>query len=977
MADNDEKNKKEGLEESPPNVDSPLLARLREIAAQNRPGAAEEEDRRKAEIAHKGIGIFSTLTPDAAEYGPIAALHKKNLQTKSRLEPKIRIKEESRQKALAARATNEVARDFSEESINGEVTKQAATPETQLAATSMMNVPYDDLIKQQRQKMGRLQEIGSEQKELASDLILRKISDQDKYPGMKEKSFEGIKGNVEEADKIKGELAKIAAVLQQQKAQGLDPKSRMQDLYAKGEQAKDIVKDVELKKEIETGTGLGGMSADELKTKEAKAAEDLVRALNDLKGATEDQKKDKQQDAERAASDLDKVQAAIAAGAGGAKPPSGRDSFMSYAGIAQAGFGAAANAIQQIGVNQKLAQAQNAAGYAGFENQKYQTYKAAAAGDVASLMQLSQFEGAEDFGGGLKTAANISVGAQLAAGVTQTAMGVVDVASTLNPAENALATSGAQAHREAGIKTTMEGVATSAVAGMDLYRGVSAGQADLAGRQARLEVSRSINAIGAEQVQGFRDYSVGLGTASIGMGAAGEGFLNRMNDVGIEDKRKMQSRQGMPLEKTMLERMGEARIGPEQMAQMAQSGAASMGSMFNENQIFAARGAEARGFGTMQENMSRMSTLAAAGSNDPQASLAGVMEVAFTRGLDSSKALNAVVEHTASMASASSGRAMGVDTTAAAATLLTSTMDKNNPNKEAALERAASVQDAVKNISTNTNVSYAGMVATTRTMKMSGVDRVSGQILQGMDIETLKTLQQDPNARERLMGKGVDVRGKDVNKVLAGALGSKQLTLEEGGGVGFALPMRNKINPERIASKLSKGEKLTDEETLYQGQVSSLGPMRGTGAELSGAVVGVTAKIDKTAAKGTEALTMPAADDKSVRTSLDKLRTIGFEQLTGAAAAAATNLGGAAAAVHKLTAAFENLEKSIPKTESKATTAAGAAASGEKGLNVDVAKFNGSIDKLDRVLNSVLSKQGLGSGTSMPDNKQKISVSGS
>jgi hypothetical protein len=104
-------------------------------------------------------------------------------------------------------------------------------------------------------------------------------------------------------------------------------------------------------------------------------------------------------------------------------------------------------------------------------------------------------------------------------------------------------------------------------------------------------------------------------------------------------------------------------------------------------------------------------------------------------------------------------------------------------------------------------------------------------------------------------------------------------------------------------------------------------------------------------------------DNGSTRASLDKLRTTGFEQLSTAAATAATNLGGAAAAIKTLTSAMEGLEKVMPGMEKNATTAAGRAAAGDKGMNVDVTKFNGAIDKLDKVLNNALAKSNLGSGS--------------
>ena len=894
------------------------LSRLAEIAAESRPSAEERELRRKAKIARKGIDIYESLNEVARKYEPIQKLQKRNINTISRTEPRIRTAVEARQQRLTAQAVNTISREFSESSLSGTISELAASPEAQQGALSMMSTPYIDLVGEQRARMARLNQLGEANRAMASKVIGRQGLNQDVYGN--------IQANTKEAQAIIGELGTINAALGQQRAQGLDPKSR----------------NVAMMTDVSRARGIPESD------KAYESAQQLIKAFEQLSKVT-DVTSDEFKNLQKTTDDARKEFAAASGGGG----RSGRDAFMSYANIAQSGFGAAAGAIQQIGVNQRLAQAQNAAGYAEFENQKYQAYKAAAGGDIASLMQLSQFAGAEDFGGQLRTAANVAVGAQVAGGIAQTAAGVVDIASTINPAENALSTSAAQANRERGIINTMEGAATTAVGTADLARGVSGGQADLAARQARMRVSQAINAVGAEQMQGFRDFSVGLGTATIGMGSRGEDFLRRS----IDDKN--------------LSRMANARISPEQYAQMAQMGTAAMGSMFNENQIFAARGAEARGLGTMQENMQRMAALSGAGANNPQTSLASVMEVALARGLDSSKALNAVVDHTASMAASSAGRALGLDTTAAAAALLTSTVNKDAPNKEAALERAASIQDKIRDIGTNQDVSFAGMVATARIQKTTGMGGVSSLLAQGLDTQTLMAMQglSPEKQRDALIKQGIDVRGKDPNKVIGTLLEDRQMTLLEAKGSGFAVNYDK--NAVLKAVRSGKGfDDLSEAEKIGVSQAAGLQKM--TGPELIAAVSGVGAKINPNAPKGTEALTMPAADDKSLRASMDKMRTMGFEQLTTAAQTAASNLGGAATAIKTLTTAFEGLEKAMPSIEKGATTAAGRAAAGERGLNVD--KFNLAIDKLSDVLDRALKKSSLGPAYS--DNKQRMAPPG-
>ncbi|CAM6003880.1 unnamed protein product [Sphagnum balticum] len=885
------------------------LSRLAEIASESRPSAEERELRRKAKVARKGIDLYDSLEEVTRQYEPIQKLQKRNINTLSRTEPRIRIAVEARQQRLTAQAVNTISREFSEQSINSSVNEMSLSPEAQQGSLRMMNTPYNDLVGQQRERMARLQSLGEANKAMASKVIGRQGINQEVYGNMQ--------ANTKEAQGLMNELGTIGAALQQQKTLGLDPKSRTTGLM------QDVMK----------------AQATSQQDPAYAAAQNLVKSFEKLKEVTDITSKeftDLQKTTEEAR------EAFAASGGGGGR--SGRDTFMSYANIAQSGFGAAAGAIQAIGVNQRLTQAQNAAGYADFENEKYKTYKAAAGGDIASLMQLSQFSGAEDFGGSLKTAANVAVGAQVAGGLTQVGMGVVDVASTLNPGENAISTSAAQANRERGIINTIEGAATVAVGTSDLARDASGGQADLAGRQGRLSVSRAINAVSAEQVQGFRDYAVGMSTAAIGMGSRGEEFLNSS----VSD--------------SYLSRMASARISPEQMAQMSQMGVTQMGSMFNENQVFEARTNEQRGLGTMQENMQRMSALAAAGSNNPTEALGAITENAIAKGLDSSKALNAVVDHTAAMASSTTGRAIGIDTSAAATSLLTAGITKDTPNKEAALERAASLQETFNQVGTNAGTSYAGMVNIARINKDTGLDGVSSVLASQISDADLMSMN-DQNATKMLNTAGVDVRGKNAPDIVKKLKEDRQMTLLETGNFG--------INYDRADTlkRIKSGQALTYDEELGVSRAAAFLKMK-TGANVTGDdIKSRIAAFDKALPK--EAYGPTNVDDGSKRASLDKLRTAGFEQLSTAASTAATNLGGASIAIKTLTTAIESLSEKMPNVEKNATTAAGKAAAGDKGMNMDITKFNGAIDKLDKVLSIALARSNLGSSSGTTTQKAK------
>jgi hypothetical protein len=647
---------------------------------------------------------------------------------------------------------------------------------------------------------------------------------------------------------------------------------------------------------------------------------------------------DLQKKALEAAENLDKAQKA------GTTNKGFSNATMTGLAVASTAFSAFSGAAMQVGVNQHLAQVNNATGYANFENQKYQTYKAAVGGDIASLMQLSHFAGADKFGTGLGDSAENAL-------LAQTGGGAVNLISGISTAMSGKVGE--------GLSNVIGGGTNAYIATSDVLRHVTQEQSDVAGRNAAIELSRVVNETNAEQIQGFRDFSVGAGVAAIGMGGAGEGFLKNSITRGNLDK------------------MTGARISPEQYNQMAQMGVANMGSMFNQDQIFAARGAESRGLGTMQENMQRMSSLASAGSNNPQASLAGVMEVALTKGLDSSKALNAVVDHTAQMAASSAGRSLGIDTTAAAATLLTTGITKDTPNKEATLERNASLQDAARGIGTNISTSYAGMVSIARAQRTLGVGGAQAVAAETIDTETLMSISQmgtDKEKRGAMRNLGVNSPNKDISGTLTQYLNDRQMKMIEAAGTGLAIG--NAGNLLKSVNSTKSFAELTDEEQTNLADIGRLSPTRATGEQQYNILKGVKAQIDPNSATGNKALTM--TDDKSMLSGLDKMRTEGFGRLSTSANTAADALdkvSGASGAIKRLEVAFDQLAKQIPNIEKSAGDAAGHAAAQDKNRGgIDLGNLNVTIGRLDSVLNKVLDRANVPRGT--VDNREKTKAPG-
>lgn len=580
---------------NPNEIGNSLSSRIEEIGRSAYSIPAEERElRRKAMVAREGIDIYEGLSSVQRQYEPIQKIHRQNVNTLSRTEPRIRIGVEARLERITQQAVNEIGRSFDEGKINRMVGELGGTSDVQQQSTMYASTNYTHLYTRSAQIHQELESLRGRATGAAGDLFTKR--------GLNPAAQSELQRvDRELQDKLK-ELAPINVAMRTQRQAGLDPQSRMERLFAKRQEAGGII-DAASRAEDVRGGRLGSLSMEQLKELEINKSKKLAEAFRELedaakRGATN--LDDLQKKAEKTANNLEKTQEAIAGGGG-----RGRND-ISYLSLAHAGFQAGAAAVQQITVNQRLDEVQNIAGFAGIENQKYQMYKSAAGGDVMSQLMLSQFAGAGQFGREVGFGAKLGVLGQQVAGYAQLGMGVAQLA---NPVQD-IATTG-----EAGINNSIQGIATSTVADADVNRRVSESQAKIAAISAQMEARRQLLAVSGEQLQGFRDYTVGLGTAAIGMGAGGAGFLNRT------------------ITGANMGAMVNARISPEQFASMSQFGVQNLGSTFNERQIFAARNLERAGLGTMQENMQRMATLAQAGANNPQTGLSDVMAAAFTKGL--------------------------------------------------------------------------------------------------------------------------------------------------------------------------------------------------------------------------------------------------------------------------------------------------------------------------------------------------------
>lgn len=846
--------------------------------------------------------------------------------------------QEIMEEAAAARANRMVGttvnQSFSGSTINGQISARLESTDAQQRALRIAStVDPDNLSRRIRMSESRMTGYAEEASKLKT---VNRFGDPDPAAQERLQQLYGLREV--ELNRRSGMMG--AARIH--RMQGLDPESRMDSLVRSVDQAGNITgrQSPEVQK-------LMGLSSGDFRKQEFEAADRLARSfekLSQVADTTSDEFKNLKKEVDDAEKTFKDVQNAKASGAGGGGGISGW-------ALAQGGFEAAAMGIQQIGVNQRLGGMSNTAGFANFQNQAYQTYKAANAGDVASLMMLPQFQAAEGFGGSLGTAANAAVISRGAAGVMQVGAGGVQAASTVNVLSDVLNSSGAAGAMKAGGQDVIAGTAVTLEAGMDYKRQISAGQANVAGRNARIEVARAIQAIGAEQLQGFRDFGVGMGGAAGGMGLGGDAFLRSTVTA------------------SQLDRLSAARISPTQFAELAGQGVNSMGSGFNQEQIFGARALERRGLGNAGQNMERMSQLYAAGANNPQEGLGRILEAAIPKGFDNSKLVGQLVQYTSQVAQNAGGAASGLNLTGAAATLLTSGINPSTQNKEAMLQHAADLQGAFKGVETNTSTSYAGMVSVARAQRSMGRGGVSAVIAESLPTEVLMGLRDEADPAKRkaaLMQQGLSpsTQPGTLDKLIE----NRQMKELEAGGAGFVVNAKGGLSG--LLGRMRKGGQLNDQDMESVGQIAALERIN-TGADVK--TSDIISRISGTGTKGTTGTGAGVFSDKDVgklQKSMDDLRTQGFVQLSSAAAAAAKSLDPlvkSTGAIEKLAAAFKSVEGTITNVEKEAGTAAARGSAGGKGF--DTTQWDAAAKKLNTILDRIITKQG---GAPVPTQKPEV-----
>lgn len=728
MADNDD------IKNKPVNslVDEGFNAIERIGRRSSQRSAEDRNERVRIKTAHEtkqGLQELINEMPIAAESPSIRNGLKANSEIVNRLGGRIRLRRDARVDRAQQETYNAVEREFSDRNVNSQVNGMIVNDDTQLQAAGMMGMPYKEI---EGQRSGIMSKIGGLEKKALT--ATNGLYDKEGRPN--EKVQAELKGYYQQKAEQVQQLSVVAAAEKKKRALGQDPESQLNTLYKTGQKAESILSQESALADRKEGKGLGAFSPDELKKQEVQHANELVNALKKLSDGTVKTKEAMealQTEAGAAAENLKKTQEASAV-AGGSKA-SNVAGFMNNLGGILAPIG---QGYQQIAINNTMQVKQNQMGYANAANQMFDQRKSAISGNMTDLTLLGSdsFDRASKEDAWFKTQSRVVGGINVATGATQAVAGT---AMAINGAKNAGATLGFAGQNDLtqGIQQGVSGVVQTAVAGDDLYRSISAGSTGLQGSNMNLAQDRENVKVTGAMRQQFYDYSSSMREATVNVGgSAGKKIEDAFANEGT------------------LNRLEKASIGTSQFAELSAMGGQAQGSVFNTNQVFAARNLERSGNGSMAQNIGRMSTLAAAGANNPEQSLAAVLEASFSKSLSSSAALNKMVENTGAMAANSMGSQMGfLDTTKSSSSILANLIDPNTKNQEMAAGRANTAAGILNDINSGTGSNYADMSGVASIMTNSGVSRQQATILKKTDDTTAASMQAEIQRIKGLSGK--------------------------------------------------------------------------------------------------------------------------------------------------------------------------------------------------------------------------------
>ncbi len=890
--------------------------------------AVDAQERLRLEQASERIEGLEQLIadrPELARSRPISEGIKDARETVKKLSPKVHLRRETtRERAIKETMAN-IGREFSDRSFDTQVRKGVDSTGAQRRALGLTGKSQRELEKERAGIVGQIGQL----EEKASNVVQNELYDTEGRQN--EQALDTLKSAYRQKKALAGKAASIDAALQKKRQEGSDDKNMDKSLFAIGAKAQDTLFRNKVSDELKTNEGMGAMNIGQLKEKEAEQAKALVEALEKLKnsaGETAEKIDELREEAKDAADGLKTTQEAIkqTGNKGGDDSNLGRRLVSMIPGL----MNTAAAAAQESLINQPMQTLGTRTGFAQMSNQMYQNRNAAVGGDMTALLNATKDVGKTMSGVGenFKENADIVRGLNLGAGAMTTGLGVASIASgvknNFNPLSQVTGTANAQ-DIVGGVKTTVEGLAQVTTAGTDIINETSRQSANLGGQQATYGLNQEVNRVRGDFRQSFFDYSMGTRGAALAMG--GKEGREMMNEFASDKGTKG----------GMLDRLQQARIAPQDFTRLAAEAGLEQGSTFDTDQIFKARKLERSGVGSTEMNLQRMSTLAGAGANNPMTGMTSVLEAAFSKSLDSSKALNMMVQNTAEMVRTSAGATMlGIDTTKSSAERLAALTDPNMQNREAALSRAGTAEQKLNEINTGIGTNFSDMLSTTRMAREGGVNSVTAMNLKKLDNQTADALQsqltdyqkmdkKDPNrekARAGLesalfkagaggfVGADGEIRAEDASK----ALKIRGMSALAGGN------FLNLVDPKTKGYNEFQSGDLSGDQIKKDPQFRKLREQVSTAAATAGLTEDeIYAQVQRANGKSpiTEAGKEKARNAESGNAGsqalkdADEAATAGGSDMANKARLAAKELGGAADALSKINKQIQSLVGSL------------------------------------------------------------------
>lgn len=885
-------------------------------------GVTDTQERQRLEKASEDLEALQEgveNTPSLAASATIQNGIKIHSDTINRLGPRVNSRRELRRERAIRETESLVRRQFSSSHMNGQIRDSSQNADTQARALGMMGMSQRDLESERTKVFSQIGELEQNTLNETQNNLYDREGRQD--PEVLQK----IKGSYRSKQALSGRAATIETALKKQRQAGMDDASKDRDRFSLVGNAQDIEFKNNVSQELRSGQGLGALNITQLKQQEAQAAKALIEAMEKLtNSAGEGSEKidELRTNADKAGDELKKTQEAIkqvgSAGGGGA------NTAVNYAN----GIGHIANAARTVLIDQQMQSMSNRTGFANLANREFGIRDSAIRGDMRSLLTATGGVGStmNSYADNLKTNQDIVSGLKVTESGIHAGLAVAEGVSAAKNNFNPVAQGTGTARIDELSKAVERGSAAAgalAINAGDVISGASRRSIELNARNQVLDQAEAVNNIPGEFKQKFFDYSMASRSA---INAAGGSVGQRMMNEYAGDKGDAGG---------LLGRMQAARIAPEEFARMSAMGASQQGSMFNSSAVFSARNMERSGNGSIESNMQRMSQLANAGSNNPQAAFASVLEAAFSKSLDSSKALNMMVENTAEMVKSSGGTAaLGIDTSSQSASRLSAFVNENNPNKEAAIARAMEMQGKLGQETMGVSSSFTDMLGTTKVAGAAGVDFVTATAMRNTapnerraltdKADSYKGMSKEDQAkfRDTLRQKGMGGLINDDMSINSKGLSAGFDAADKSilmGGAGLALGSGDENYQKYVAGKLSL-EEMKKDEKKYGKTLNTIGRVSaftqrdygsGQGAtmeELDAQAFGAQGVNEKGKAKAANAL---SGKNSATGAALDNAATAGAAEDANRARLAAQGGGGAASAMAGIAKQMEGLVKSL------------------------------------------------------------------